>query len=602
MKITPLELRQFEFEKTFRGYSIEEVDMFINNLAQEWERVLTETKMMRMQLELAEKEAAKLREIELTLFKTLKTAEDTSTMITEQANQQAAKNISEANRKAEKQITDAQLLAEKYVVEARMEAEKILSDARIRANETIQLANEQAAYVKENVLSDVKAIENDFHSLVNYKEQLLTQMRGFASATIEHVERFEARYDLQVIENKINEANQLVGVQPIAVDDTEQLTIPEIDPVLEILSTEISPDKDEMNDVQDSVPAEPTLEIITELEETEVIDDEFVTVAQSKDVESTLAVPELSEETIEEVIETVSTQLGETEHEIDSQINVGEFVEEKATLDYRPADTDFEDEPEEVVENYDDESKLDLPQTQPRQDADEIAKDLDFNVFRTIKEQIAVNEPTVDEFDELGSENIAPTIPSSVNNFVFNEEEYTETLGDDLTRIEGIGSKVQDILKDVGIKTFRDVATTPLYRIKEHLRNAGPQFNMLDASTWTEQALLAAEGRWEELEVRQRELIGGRDVAVEPTATVEPTPTRNFEESNLGTVVESNLDNITEEMLEKVNKVKNAIRKAMSEKKEKNEIEKESDKLPTLDDVLQRNRKKGTGSFFDNID
>lgn len=28
MKITPLEIRQHEFEKTFRGYNIEEVDSF----------------------------------------------------------------------------------------------------------------------------------------------------------------------------------------------------------------------------------------------------------------------------------------------------------------------------------------------------------------------------------------------------------------------------------------------------------------------------------------------------------------------------------------------------------------------------------------------
>jgi hypothetical protein len=40
----------------------------------------------------------------------------------------------------------------------------------------------------------------------------------------------------------------------------------------------------------------------------------------------------------------------------------------------------------------------------------------------------------------------------------------------------------------------------------------------------------------------------------------------------------------------------------MSEKKEKTELEKEGDSLPTLDDVLKRNRKNSSGSFFDNID
>ncbi len=599
MKITPLELRQFEFEKTFRGYSIEEVDMFINNLAQEWERVLTETKMMRMQLELAEKEAAKLREIELTLFKTLKTAEDTSTMITEQANQQAAKNISEANRKAEKQVADAQLLAEKYVGEAKMEAEKILSDARIKANETIQLANQQATYVKENVLSDVKAIESDFHSLVNYKEQLLTQMRGFASATIDHVERFEARYDLQAIEHKLNDANQLVGGQEDVVENTNPLTISEIDPEMEFKEDETP--LDEMDNSSDDALTEQTLEIIDDV--VEVQDDELVTLKQSEEIESRSDIPEFSEETIEEAIEMASTEMEMTESEIDSQVTdyAAENETEEMTEDDESVDTYLEQEQEEVVENYGDEPELNLPAFQSELDPEKVTEDSNYNEFKTIKEQIVTKEPVIaNELNEL--ESVASIIPSSVNKFVSNEEEYTEMLGDDLTRIEGIGSKVQDILKDVGIKTFRDIATTPLYRIKEYLRNAGPQFNMLDASTWTEQALLAAEGRWDELEVRQRELIGGREGAIEPTSVDLPKTTQNLEGASAVVAVESNLDNITEEMLEKVNKVKNAIRKAMSEKKEKNEIEKESDKLPTLDDVLQRNRKKGTGSFFDNID
>ncbi|MFT7482766.1 MAG: hypothetical protein ACI8WW_001704, partial [Oceanospirillaceae bacterium] len=116
-------------------------------------------------------------------------------------------------------------------------------------------------------------------------------------------------------------------------------------------------------------------------------------------------------------------------------------------------------------------------------------------------------------------------------------------------------------------------------------------------------------------------LIGGREAETEtekksePVAMVaktyvetKPTVVENREvvetetEEPAGKVVESNLENITEEMLEKVNKVKSAIRKAMSEKSEKSDAEKEKGNLPTLDDVLKRNRGKGSGSFFDNID
>jgi cell division initiation protein len=575
MKITPLELRQFEFEKTFRGYSIEEVDMFINNLAQEWERVLTETKMMRMQLELAEKEASKLREIELTLFKTLKTAEDTSTMITEQANQQAARNLSEASMKANKQVADAHMEADKYLVEAKIEAEKILSDARLKANDTMQQADDKAKYVKEDVLSEVKAIENDFNTLVNYKEQLLTQMRGFATATFEHVERFEGKFDIKAIESKIKKANGLVAVTSLPKEVVEGENYTEVNSIN-----------------QSSENESPIEENNTEVEEENTVELTAINFIENID-----------EETIDDVsIEDTS----------DDEIVIQNGV---AELDAEVLENYGDDKVEKVVESYGEvETKTEYVEEEDRKP--------DLNIVNSIKEKIAGTSSVEQNRTEEIVEERTSVTPPSVNQLVTEEVEYTAATGDDLTRIEGIGIKVQDILKGVGILTFRDIATTPLYKIKEHLQSAGPHYNMLGASTWTEQALLAAEGRWDELEVRQEELIGGREteprteqkpklveevvaktsvetksVVLESREVVETeteVPTRK--------VLESNLENITEEMLEKVNKVKSAIRKAMSEKNEKSDAEKKKKNLSTLDDVLRRNRDKGSGSFFDNID
>jgi cell division initiation protein len=572
MKITPLELRQFEFEKTFRGYSIEEVDMFINNLAQEWERVLTETKMMRMQLELAEKEAAKLREIELTLFKTLKTAEDTSTMITEQANQQAARNLSDASMKANKQVADAHMEADKYLVEAKIEAEKILSGARLEANDIMQQADDQAKYVKEDVLSEVKAIENDFNALVNYKEQLLTQMRGFATATFEHVERFEGRFDIKAIESKIKKANDLVAVTSPLEEVVEYKNNIEVNSINQS-SENKSLIEENKTEVEEENTAELTAVNFVENIDEETIDDVSLKGTSGDEIVVQTGVAELGAEVLE---------------------NYGDEKSEKVVESYGEAETEY---------------------------IEEEGRKPDSNIVNSVKEKIAgISSVEQKRTEEVVEERIS-AIPSSANKLVTEEVEYTAATGDDLTRIEGIGTKVQDILKGVGILTFRDIATTPLYKIKEHLQNAGPHYNMLGASTWTEQALLAAEGRWDELEVRQEELIGGREpeprteqkpelveavaktsaetksVALESRELVETeteVPTRK--------AVESNLENITEEMLEKVNKVKSAIRKAMSEKSEKSDAEKEKGNLPTLDDVLRRNRDKSNGSFFDNID
>ena len=80
---------------------------------------------------------------------------------------------------------------------------------------------------------------------------------------------------------------------------------------------------------------------------------------------------------------------------------------------------------------------------------------------------------------------------------------------DDLKLIEGIGPKVSQILKEHGIKTFKDLSKKDPEDIKKLLESKGIR-GIVDPTTWPEQAKLAAEGKWEELKKLQKELKGGR--------------------------------------------------------------------------------------------
>lgn len=81
---------------------------------------------------------------------------------------------------------------------------------------------------------------------------------------------------------------------------------------------------------------------------------------------------------------------------------------------------------------------------------------------------------------------------------------------DDLTVIEGIGPKIQELLFQYGVRTYRQLAATDVTRIKEILRSAGPQLAMHDPGTWTAQALLAANDQWENLKAYQDYLSAGK--------------------------------------------------------------------------------------------
>ena len=85
-----------------------------------------------------------------------------------------------------------------------------------------------------------------------------------------------------------------------------------------------------------------------------------------------------------------------------------------------------------------------------------------------------------------------------------------KTKKDNLKKIEGIGPKIEKLLKARGIETFQALADAKLAVLKDVLTEAGSRFKMHDPTTWPEQAALAAAGKWDALEKLQDELDGGK--------------------------------------------------------------------------------------------
>lgn len=90
-------------------------------------------------------------------------------------------------------------------------------------------------------------------------------------------------------------------------------------------------------------------------------------------------------------------------------------------------------------------------------------------------------------------------------------EKATDTT-DDLTKIEGVGPKIAEALTAAGIHTFADLAGKPAEEVKSILDAVeGGHFNLADPTTWAQQAQLAADGKWDELQILQDELKGGKE-------------------------------------------------------------------------------------------
>ncbi len=92
------------------------------------------------------------------------------------------------------------------------------------------------------------------------------------------------------------------------------------------------------------------------------------------------------------------------------------------------------------------------------------------------------------------------------------EEKAEPSEPDDLKVIEGIGPKIEQLLHEAGILTYKDLASAKVETLEAVLEKAGPRFRLADPATWPKQAALAAEGRWDDLKKLQDSLKGGREV------------------------------------------------------------------------------------------
>ena len=79
----------------------------------------------------------------------------------------------------------------------------------------------------------------------------------------------------------------------------------------------------------------------------------------------------------------------------------------------------------------------------------------------------------------------------------------------DLTVVEGIGPKINELFNNAGVKTFAQLAIQTVPQMRKVLDDGGSRFRIANPSTWGQQAALAAENKWDELKKLQDNLSGG---------------------------------------------------------------------------------------------
>ncbi|MGB3778646.1 MAG: DivIVA domain-containing protein [Tunicatimonas sp.] len=163
MNITPIEIRQKEFERHFRGYDKDEVNAFLHTLSQAWERLLQENREKTARLEKAEKDIDKVREVEGALFRTLRTAEDTSAGIVNKAQKEADDVQEQAVRQSQEIIEDAHRQAASIIEEAHQQVARLkqeVTEAETHRQQALARLQALAQGILQQIGDDVSTTES----------------------------------------------------------------------------------------------------------------------------------------------------------------------------------------------------------------------------------------------------------------------------------------------------------------------------------------------------------------------------------------------------------------------------------------------------------
>jgi len=91
---------------------------------------------------------------------------------------------------------------------------------------------------------------------------------------------------------------------------------------------------------------------------------------------------------------------------------------------------------------------------------------------------------------------------------------YAGIKPDNLQIIEGVGPKMESVLKENGINTLAALGSKSSTDIQAILDKYGDKYKIIDSKTWVSQAKLAGEGKFAELIDYQKKLDTGKDNAV----------------------------------------------------------------------------------------
>ncbi len=126
--LTPMDIHDHQFKKSFRGYSENEVDDFLDKVVVDFERLINENERLKNQLYSTETELEKYRGLEKTMNDTLIVAQRTADEVISAAKKNADLLKEQAARECQQVKDEAQLEGKKLIDAAAVKRDALLAE------------------------------------------------------------------------------------------------------------------------------------------------------------------------------------------------------------------------------------------------------------------------------------------------------------------------------------------------------------------------------------------------------------------------------------------------------------------------------------------
>jgi cell division initiation protein len=216
MKLTPLEIKQQQFEKSLRGFDVADVQAFLILVSNEYEHLLSKNKELEEQIEKLSDRVRHYERVEEALHETLQTTKES----------------------VAQKMDNARLEAKNTTDKAQMEAEAIITEA-----------NQQRAQVRQSILR-----------LLDRRDEIIAGISSYLDNAKNSVEKFSkdemSIFSLpteELVQTEDQESDEIEGEEEESVNgsrftlDEEELTETEED------KDGFPPGSDRLNDILDEI-------------------------------------------------------------------------------------------------------------------------------------------------------------------------------------------------------------------------------------------------------------------------------------------------------------------------------------------------------------